>query len=153
MCAGEISITRERLLTDPHRTREPGLPVGLALLGTSSACSALPPRVNHTDLRSSACWKACPPACRLLADDVNVELARRQQGYGRGRRMQIERDEVEFLSGVRAGQTIGSPIAMLHPESRLEELAGRDGSGAARGELTASEPPAAPPRSRLDGAR
>jgi chorismate synthase len=49
----------------------------------------------------------------LAPDDVNGELARRQQGYGRGRRMQIERDEVEFLSGVRAGQTIGSPIAML----------------------------------------
>jgi chorismate synthase len=49
----------------------------------------------------------------LLAEDVNRELARRQQGYGRGRRMQIERDEIEFLSGVRAGQTIGSPIAML----------------------------------------
>ena len=49
----------------------------------------------------------------LLAEDVNRELARRQQGYGRGRRMQIEKDEVEFISGVRAGQTIGSPIAML----------------------------------------
>jgi len=49
----------------------------------------------------------------LLADDVNRELARRQQGYGRGRRMQIEQDEIEFLSGVRAGQTMGSPIAML----------------------------------------
>jgi chorismate synthase len=49
----------------------------------------------------------------LAAEDVNRELARRQQGYGRGRRMQIERDEVEFLSGLRAGQTIGSPIAML----------------------------------------
>jgi chorismate synthase len=49
----------------------------------------------------------------LLAEDVNRELARRQQGYGRGRRMQIERDEIEFISGVRAGQTIGSPIAML----------------------------------------
>ena len=49
----------------------------------------------------------------LLAEDVNGELARRQQGYGRGRRMQIERDEIEFISGVRAGQTIGSPIAML----------------------------------------
>ncbi|HEY5546506.1 MAG TPA: chorismate synthase [Gemmatimonadaceae bacterium] len=49
----------------------------------------------------------------LVAEDVNRELARRQQGYGRGRRMQIERDEIEFVSGVRAGQTIGSPIAML----------------------------------------
>jgi chorismate synthase len=34
----------------------------------------------------------------LLAEDVNRELARRQQGYGRGRRMQIERDEIEFIS-------------------------------------------------------
>jgi chorismate synthase len=49
----------------------------------------------------------------LLADDVDVELARRQQGYGRGRRMKIESDHAEILSGVRAGQTLGSPIAML----------------------------------------
>jgi chorismate synthase len=44
---------------------------------------------------------------------VNAELARRQMGYGRGRRMQIEKDAAEFLSGVRAGETLGSPIAML----------------------------------------
>src|SRR5690242_1340948 len=54
-----------------------------------------------------------PAGLPLLAEHVNVELARRQQGYGRGRRMQIEKDAVEFLSGVRAGETIGSPIAML----------------------------------------
>ena len=54
-----------------------------------------------------------PAGLALVAEDVNVELARRQQGYGRGRRMQIEKDAVEFLSGVRAGETIGSPIAML----------------------------------------
>jgi len=54
-----------------------------------------------------------PAGLPLVADDVNVELARRQQGYGRGRRMQIEKDVIEFLSGVRAGETIGSPIAML----------------------------------------
>jgi chorismate synthase len=54
-----------------------------------------------------------PAGLPLLAEHVDVELSRRQQGYGRGRRMQIERDTVEFLSGVRAGQTIGSPIAML----------------------------------------
>jgi chorismate synthase len=53
-----------------------------------------------------------PAGLPLLAEDVNVELARRQQGYGRGRRMQIEKDTVEFLAGVRAGQTLGSPIAM-----------------------------------------
>jgi chorismate synthase len=54
-----------------------------------------------------------PAGVPLLAADVNVELARRQTGYGRGRRMQIERDEIEWLSGVRAGETLGSPIAML----------------------------------------
>src|SRR5690348_4361673 len=54
-----------------------------------------------------------PAGLPLLAEHVNAELVRRQQGYGRGRRMQIEKDAVEFLSGVRAGETLGSPIAML----------------------------------------
>ena len=54
-----------------------------------------------------------PAGVPLLAADVDAELARRQQGYGRGRRMQIERDTAEILSGVRAGETLGSPIAML----------------------------------------
>ena len=49
----------------------------------------------------------------LVNADIDVELARRQQGYGRGRRMKIESDQIEFLSGVRAGETLGSPIAML----------------------------------------
>lgn len=54
-----------------------------------------------------------PAGLRLLAADIDAELARRQKGYGRGRRMQIEQDAVELLSGVRAGETLGSPIAML----------------------------------------
>ena len=54
-----------------------------------------------------------PAGLPLRAEHVDEQLARRQQGYGRGRRMQIEQDHVEFLSGVRAGETIGSPIAML----------------------------------------
>ena len=49
----------------------------------------------------------------LVVADVDTDLARRQQGYGRGRRMKIESDHAEFLSGVRAGETLGSPIAML----------------------------------------
>jgi chorismate synthase len=53
-----------------------------------------------------------PAGLPLLAADVDADLARRQQGYGRGRRMQIEHDAVEFLGGVRAGFTLGSPIAM-----------------------------------------
>src|SRR5919107_2124093 len=54
-----------------------------------------------------------PAGLPLLAEHVDAELARRQQGYGRGRRMQIERDHIELLSGVRAGETTGAPIAML----------------------------------------
>ena len=54
-----------------------------------------------------------PAGLPLLAADIDNDLVRRQQGYGRGRRMQIEKDQVELLSGVRAGYTIGSPIAML----------------------------------------
>jgi chorismate synthase len=45
--------------------------------------------------------------------DVNPELFRRQQGYGRGRRMKIESDRVEVLSGLRLGETLGSPLAMI----------------------------------------
>ncbi|WP_456342820.1 chorismate synthase [Thermovibrio sp.] len=45
-------------------------------------------------------------------DFINSELARRQRGYGRGGRMKIEKDRVEFLSGVRLGKTLGSPILM-----------------------------------------
>jgi len=45
--------------------------------------------------------------------DVDPELRRRQGGYGRGRRMQIESDRADLLSGVRLGETLGSPIAMV----------------------------------------
>ena len=59
-----------------------------------------------------AVLEGIPAGLALLAEHVNEQLARRQQGYGRGRRMQIEKDAVEFVSGVRAGEPIGSPIAM-----------------------------------------
>jgi chorismate synthase len=45
--------------------------------------------------------------------DVDPELWRRQQGYGRGRRMKIESDRAEVLSGIRLGETLGSPLAFL----------------------------------------
>lgn len=54
-----------------------------------------------------------PAGLPLDAAAVDRDLARRQQGYGRGRRMQIETDTAQLLSGVRAGHTLGSPIAML----------------------------------------
>ena len=53
-----------------------------------------------------------PAGLSLVAVHVDAELRRRQQGHGRGRRMQIEQDAVEFLGGVRAGETTGAPIAM-----------------------------------------
>jgi len=48
-----------------------------------------------------------------MARDVDPELKRRQGGYGRGRRMQIESDRAELISGVRLGETIGSPLALI----------------------------------------
>jgi chorismate synthase len=56
---------------------------------------------------------------------INNELRRRQGGYGRGGRQKIETDAAEFLTGVRLGKTIGSPIVMQIPnkDSRLDDLA------------------------------
>jgi chorismate synthase len=52
-----------------------------------------------------------PAGLEISAGYINEQLQRRQKGYGRGGRMKIESDEVEILSGVRAGVTTGSPIA------------------------------------------
>jgi chorismate synthase len=54
-----------------------------------------------------------PAGLPVSAADVDVELKRRQGGYGRGARMKIESDRIEWLAGVRAGETLGAPIAML----------------------------------------
>ncbi|MEP7325392.1 MAG: chorismate synthase [Gemmatimonadota bacterium] len=54
-----------------------------------------------------------PAGLPVTADQVNHELGRRMQGYGRGARMKIEQDCIEWLAGVRAGETLGSPVAML----------------------------------------
>lgn len=53
-----------------------------------------------------------PAGVPVEQEFINHELWRRQQGYGRGGRMRIERDTAHILSGVRHGKTIGSPIAM-----------------------------------------
>lgn len=52
-----------------------------------------------------------PAGLKISSEEINRQLQRRQKGYGRGGRMSIESDEVEILSGVRAGHTTGSPIA------------------------------------------
>ena len=54
-----------------------------------------------------------PAGLEVEQSFVDRELWRRQQGYGRGGRQKIERDQVHFLSGVRHGHTIGSPISIL----------------------------------------
>jgi chorismate synthase len=56
-----------------------------------------------------------PGGLPVSADQVDRELGRRMQGYGRGARMKIERDRIEWLGGVRAGETLGSPVAMMIP--------------------------------------
>jgi chorismate synthase len=56
-----------------------------------------------------------PAGLPVTAEWVDRELARRMQGYGRGARMKIERDRIEWLSGLRAGETLGSPVAMMIP--------------------------------------
>ncbi|MDQ0176198.1 chorismate synthase [Bacillus chungangensis] len=53
-----------------------------------------------------------PAGMPLIAEDINIELARRQKGHGRGRRMQIEKDQANILSGVRHGYTLGSPVTL-----------------------------------------
>jgi len=54
-----------------------------------------------------------PAGMPVEVDQINHELKRRQWGYGRGGRMKIEQDQVEILSGVRHGLTLGSPVALM----------------------------------------
>ncbi|HEY7766755.1 chorismate synthase [Longimicrobium sp.] len=61
----------------------------------------------------TAVVEGAPAGLTLSADDLDRELRRRQGGYGRGGRMRIESDRAEILSGVRHGQTLGSPITLL----------------------------------------
>jgi chorismate synthase len=87
-----------------------------------------------------------PSGLEIRKDRINSELARRQKGYGRGGRMTIEHDEVEILTGVRHGLTLGSPVTLvvrnrdhanwaevmspdiLHEERRAESLSKREQS-------------------------
>ena len=55
----------------------------------------------------------CPAGVSIDFDLINFELKRRQKGYGRGARMKIESDQVEAMSGIRSGKTLGSPISFV----------------------------------------
>jgi chorismate synthase len=61
-----------------------------------------------------------PAGLALDSEAIRLELARRQKGHGRGGRMKIEQDAAEILSGVRLGETLGSPIALLIPNRDWE---------------------------------
>lgn len=61
----------------------------------------------------TAILEGIPANLPLLAEEINLDLARRQRGYGRGGRMRIEKDEANIVGGVRHGLTMGGPIAIL----------------------------------------
>ena len=90
-----------------------------------------------------------PAGLTLDFELITRDLRRRQGGYGRGRRMAIESDRAQVLSGVRAGQTIGGPIAMLIENRdwpnweytmRVTPDAPADAGGARRGPVTRPRP-------------
>lgn len=60
-----------------------------------------------------AVLEGVPAGLPLSAEEIDRDLARRQKGYGRGGRMRVEEDRVEFVSGVRKGETLGSPLGLL----------------------------------------
>ncbi len=60
----------------------------------------------------TAILEGIPANLPISSEYINKELSRRQGGYGRGGRMKIEKDRVQFLSGVRFGKTLGSPITL-----------------------------------------
>jgi len=60
-----------------------------------------------------AVLEGVPAGLPLTAEEVNRDLIRRQKGYGRGGRMRVEEDRVEFTAGVRKGKTLGTPIGLL----------------------------------------
>jgi chorismate synthase len=61
----------------------------------------------------TAIVEGIPSNLPLTADPINEQLERRQKGYGRGKRMQIEKDTAQLVAGVRHGKTTGAPIALV----------------------------------------
>ncbi|MPZ51583.1 MAG: chorismate synthase [Acidimicrobiia bacterium] len=84
-----------------------------------------------------------PAGMEISIDDLQNELARRRLGYGRSPRMGIEKDELEILGGVRHGQTLGSPVAVVirnteYPEKWSQEM--NPFGGEAKRRLTTPRP-------------
>ena len=75
-----------------------------------------------------------PAGLELDRAAIDADLKRRQEGYGRSPRQQIEQDRVEVLAGLRHGRTLGTPLRSGRPERRPQELDVGDEPVAARGE-------------------
>jgi chorismate synthase len=61
----------------------------------------------------TAILEGIPSGLQINIEEIDLELSRRQRGYGRVKRMEIERDRVKILSGVKLGKTMGSPICLM----------------------------------------
>jgi len=90
-----------------------------------------------------------PAGLPIDVEAIARDLRRRQGGYGRGRRMAIESDQAQILSGVRAGETLGSPVAMMienrdwqnwQHTMRIEAEPAANAGGAKRGPVTRPRP-------------
>ena len=73
----------------------------------------------------SAIIEGFPSNLKINFEQVNSDLKRRQGGYGRGGRMKIESDEIEILSGIRFGKTLGTPISLLIKNNDWVNWSGR----------------------------
>ena len=71
-----------------------------------------------------AVLEGLPAGLKVDIDFINQELSRRQEGYGRGQRMQIEKDRARIVSGIKAQKTIGSPVTVMieNRDFKIEEL-------------------------------
>lgn len=73
----------------------------------------------------TAIVEGMPAGLTIDVDEINKDMARRQQGYGRGGRMLIETDKMEILSGVRFGETMGDPVTVKIANKDWENWTGR----------------------------
>ena len=71
-----------------------------------------------------AILEGMPAGLKVDTARINDELKRRQSGFGRGKRMQIEKDSAEIISGLKNNMTLGSPIALLieNRDASIEKL-------------------------------
>jgi len=94
----------------------------------------------------TAILEGIPANLPLAAEQINLDLARRQRGYGRGGRMRIERDEATIVGGVRHGFTLGAPIAILIANRDWEnwratmDPSAREGEADPKGAVTRPRP-------------